>query len=41
IEISPDDDASELGSGAKMLTKGSLSTQPKGFTSKEWSAATP
>ncbi|GJU33363.1 hypothetical protein Tco_1176952 [Tanacetum coccineum] len=41
IVKSPDDDASELGSGAKVLTKGSLSAGAKGFTSKEFSAATP
>nr|GFB61922.1 retrovirus-related Pol polyprotein from transposon TNT 1-94 [Tanacetum cinerariifolium] len=41
IKISSDDHTLELGSGAKMLTKGSLSAGVKGFTSKEWSAATP
>ncbi|GKE63049.1 hypothetical protein Tco_1513416, partial [Tanacetum coccineum] len=40
IVKSPDDDASELGSGAKVLTKGSLSAGAKGFTSKEFSATT-
>ncbi|GKA64195.1 hypothetical protein Tco_0763801, partial [Tanacetum coccineum] len=41
IEISSDDDALELEPGAKMLTKGSLSAGAKGYTSKEWSTATP
>ncbi|GJW32721.1 hypothetical protein Tco_0052753 [Tanacetum coccineum] len=40
IEITPDDDASELGSGAKTLTKGSGSTKAKGFTSIECSDVT-
>nr|GEU97192.1 retrovirus-related Pol polyprotein from transposon TNT 1-94 [Tanacetum cinerariifolium] len=35
IEISPDDDTSELGYKAKMLTKGSLSAGAKVFNSKE------
>ncbi|GJR80972.1 hypothetical protein Tco_0151757 [Tanacetum coccineum] len=41
IEISPDDDALELGSGAKTLTKGSGSAGAKGFTLIDCSAATP
>ncbi|GKD11619.1 hypothetical protein Tco_1196026, partial [Tanacetum coccineum] len=41
IVITPEDDASEFGSGANTLTNGSGSVAAKGFTSKECSAAAP